>query len=280
MTSIANQTPAEIDAQIARIVSELAQVEHLIERRENYITEAEARGYTYGVDKAQVDLDKLKNRSADLTEELGPHLAEYANRGGWNRYYLVTNAGGHIHSERSCSTCRVTTEFAWLTEYSGTAFAELVELAGERACSVCFAGQPNLVTDRPSQLTWDVKDRETKAAEKAAKDAAAAAKADKAAAGALLAPVTLGGKYGEKIKTTRAARSTAVDRLVSLAQRDWIPNKAILPRYISDYRLLVEALAAKEGTTVQELGVELSKKAAAKVRKNRREAAKWEAMNS
>jgi hypothetical protein len=274
--NISTATPVEIDTKIAELAGELAQVQHNIERREDYIESSEARGYLFGVEEARRDLEKLQDREADLMEAITPLQSEYIKR-GWTRFYLVTNTGGHVHKDTNCGTCRRTTSYAWLTEYSGTSHADLVVKAGERACSVCFAGHEGLITDRPSQLTWDVKDRETKAAEKAAKDKAAAEKAAKLAAGALLAPVQMHGRFGETIKTTRAARTTAVDRLVSLGQRDWIPNKAILPEYISDYRVLVEALAAKEGKTTQELGVELGKKAATKIRKNRREVAAYEA---
>src|SRR5699024_5899524 len=42
-------------------------------------------------------------------------------RGGWNRAFLVANTNGHVHSSTSCSTCRATTQFAWMTDYSGAA---------------------------------------------------------------------------------------------------------------------------------------------------------------
>lgn len=119
--------------------------------------------------KAAAKLTAMRVQHEAVMGELDQLNAQYT---GWERYFLVTNAGGHVHSSTRCSTCRWTTEFMWLTELSGKSNEELVEMAGERACTVCFPEAPVDVTKRPSYLKYDVEAREAKAvrdAEKAAK---------------------------------------------------------------------------------------------------------------
>src|SRR5699024_9525554 len=53
-------------------------------------------------------------------------------RGGWIRAFLVANANGHVHSSTSCSTWRPTTQYAWMTDYSGADEDVIVADAGYR----------------------------------------------------------------------------------------------------------------------------------------------------
>lgn len=61
---------------------------------------------------------------------------------GWSRFFLVTNANGHIHSSMHCSTCHPTTSFAWLPTLSGLTEADAVAEHGPLLCSVCFPSAP------------------------------------------------------------------------------------------------------------------------------------------
>lgn len=63
-------------------------------------------------------------------------------RGGWSRFFLVSNVNGHIHSSMHCSTCRPTTRFGWLPEVSGKSEAEAVAEHGAMLCTVCFPSAP------------------------------------------------------------------------------------------------------------------------------------------
>lgn len=60
----------------------------------------------------------------------------------WPRFFLVTNANGHIHESMHCSTCHPTTRFAWLPELSGLTEKDAVEAYGTRLCSVCYPTAP------------------------------------------------------------------------------------------------------------------------------------------
>lgn len=81
-----------------------------------------------------VDIKRLQNEAA-------PYEAEYTRR-PWKRYFVV--AGGHIHRERSCSSCYPTTVFGWLPELSGCDETEMVAKYGETACTVCFPDAPTM----------------------------------------------------------------------------------------------------------------------------------------
>lgn len=70
---------------------------------------------------------------------------EFRRRGGWPRYYLVTSSQGHIHSSTDCHTCRPTTRYGWMPEYSGLTEQEAISRLGnyaEALCSVCFPNAP------------------------------------------------------------------------------------------------------------------------------------------
>jgi len=89
-------------------------------------------------------LNRLKGSIAELDDTVLAKLgAEFDRRGGWPRAYLVTD--GHVHSSMHCSTCNkgeFPTRFFWMIDYSGKTHAEIVEAAGERACSVCYPDAP------------------------------------------------------------------------------------------------------------------------------------------
>lgn len=88
-----------------------------------------------GVEAAQAEHDRAREQVDGLQEA-------FRIRGGWNRAFLVANANGHVHSSTDCSTCRPTTQFAWLTDYSGADEYAIVEDAGHRACTSCYPSAP------------------------------------------------------------------------------------------------------------------------------------------
>lgn len=72
----------------------------------------------------------------------------------WSRFYLVTSSDGHIHSSPTCTTCRTTTEFAWLPELSGMAEVDAVTAQGPILCTVCFPTAPTEWTRGKSRATY------------------------------------------------------------------------------------------------------------------------------
>lgn len=93
------------------------------------------RGPLRDVETAQTEHDEAREQVDGLEEA-------FRIRGGWNRAFLVANTNGHVHSSMDCSTCRPTTQYAWLTDYSGADENEIVAAAGHRACTTCYPSAP------------------------------------------------------------------------------------------------------------------------------------------
>ena len=130
------------------------------------------------------DAERLLKANAAYEEAVGiyratvaktaPYDAEFARRGGWTRAFLVNNSNGHVHSSMGCSTCFPTTSYCWLPEVSGHDETEIVEKAGERACTVCYPSAPVEVLSRPTQFFTP--DEVAKAAARVAREEKRAAK--------------------------------------------------------------------------------------------------------
>lgn len=184
---------------------------------------------------------------------------EFQRRGGWTRAFSVTD--GHIHSSRSCHTCFVTTSFYWLPEVSGMDEAEIVELAGERACTVCYPSAP--VQPKPCRI-WSREEVQLHLIQRGqdkARAAKAAAKAAKAITNPDGTPLRDRGGYGV-LATEVAARNAVLQAMGDLlwygfehpSSAEWID--------LADRALA--ALAHKQGRDLVELRNEFSAKAEAK----------------
>lgn len=69
--------------------------------------------------------------------------AERTRRGGWSRFLIVTNTGGHIHDDdRNCFTLCYNTQIAHLPKLSGLTEADAVKAHGTILCSHCFPSAP------------------------------------------------------------------------------------------------------------------------------------------
>lgn len=216
--NVTTATPAQIDTEIARINAEIANASVAAEQAETTIARIDSvqgtheAGYPWN-SQAKREEAAVAARNAEaalirLQAEVAPLHAEFTARGGWNRYYWVTNTGGHIHHTTACDTCFTTTGFSWMTEQSGMAHADLVEAAGEKACTVCFPNAPVDVLRRKTTLTTP--ERAAKAAEKAAKDAA------KADAARTIEWVESGRSKAKTFKTLRGATNALAGELNSL----------------------------------------------------------------
>jgi hypothetical protein len=161
---------------------------------------------------------------------------EYGRRNGWTRAYLVDTADGHVHKTTSCPSWNrglSGTRFHWLTELSGQDEAAIVELAGERACTICYPSAPVDTLKRPSKLEGPAQRAQREAREQ--RDAAKAAKA----ALQVLDPVT------DKVlfKSDRAATNAIAERLSSLC---WYgESHPSAQEWLTDIKKIRVALAAK-----------------------------------
>lgn len=195
--------------------------------------------------------------------------AEYNKRGGWTRYWIVTNVNGHIHTTLSCSTCFPTTQYAWLPDLAGSTNSEVVELAGESACTICFPDAPVDTRNRPSRIEEPARrqareERERKAAEKA----------EKIRLKAITAPD--GGElkikgHWSSIRTESEAQRLYVNARVSILLHEAghyvIGNTNYLEEIKENAKTLLPALAHKRGTTEEAERENLEKKALSKIKR-------------
>jgi hypothetical protein len=259
--NLTTATPAQIDTALAPIWSAQQTLRGEIDRAETHIRDREARGrmvdsfYTRSLEDATTKMAAAKAAAAPLE-------AEYTRRGGWTRFYMVMNAGGHLHASTYCSTCRYTTAFSWLPEYSGQDEAGVVDLAGEDACTVCF---PTAPVNQQSRLPFRVKDRaekEAAATEREAKRQVKLAKAINVDGSEWKVQI---GSHREYIKTIRAAE-LLMHREASYAL--YYPGSAD-DRHAS-MRVLAEKIQERTGRDATTLMQEISAKAHKKYTREQR----------
>lgn len=179
-----------------------------------------------GTERGRKALDRVNRAKGAVAELDGTVLAklenEFGRRGGWSRAYLVTD--GHVHSSMHCSSCNrgeFPTRFSWMIDYSGKSMAEIVEAAGERACTICYPDAPvarrdkgeNVAVPKSVMLTSEEIDRAE------AREAEAKRRAEKKAKAALNAITQPDGtplrdemgrdgkQKGSVVKTLRTAKS-------------------------------------------------------------------------
>lgn len=183
-------------------------------------------------------------------------LDELYRESRWTRAFLcVTQGQGHVHRSMNCNTCYLTTQFSWLPELSGHDQAEIVELAGERACTVCYPDAPIETRSRPTQLfTQDEVARKeahvAKLAAKASRDAKKAAASITSPDGS---PLEIQGTFRrEVVETLRTAR-------IELTDEFWYATWSTRTVNQENVRVLSEAIAAKEAKTVEQVIAEAQK---------------------
>lgn len=196
--------------------------------------------------------------------------AEFNSR-PWSRFWLVTNAGGHVHRSTSCTTCFPTTRYAFLPDYSGSTDAELIEAGGSSICTVCFPDAPVDTWKRagtieaPDKKAARLERERAKAEREAKKTAKAIASPDGTA-------LRLAGKWGETVTTESRAQSIVVDflstELAIEAGKYAIANKAYRAEKEADSELCLAALAHKRNQTKDEVLADLKKKAATKYKRD------------
>lgn len=179
-----------------------------------------------GTERGRKALDRVNRAKGAVAELDGTVLAklenEFGRRGGWSRAYLVTD--GHVHSSMHCSSCNrgeFPTRFSWMIDYSGKSMAEIVEAAGERACTICYPDAPvarrdkgeNVAVPKSVMLTSEeierAEAREAEAKRRAEKKAKAALNAITQPDGTPLRDEMGrdGKQKGSVVKTLRTAKS-------------------------------------------------------------------------
>lgn len=215
-------------------------------------------------------IEAVKVAMNELEIEMAPLKAIYETH-RWNRAFIVTNNGGHVHKSMDCNTCFPTTEFAWLVDYSADSETTIVEAAGQEACTVCYPSAPADVLNRPSTIV--TADKIAKAAAKAEREAAKAEKVAKrpTADGSQLFVSELWAiRQSKELKTERAAELWFAEAGENLTKdyylKDWGTEGCAKVR--NDMERVAIALSEKRHLSVGTILAELEKKVQKRIKNN------------
>jgi hypothetical protein len=273
--------PSVIDVEIRTVNDKLAQVSHRISSLSSVLDRLQDEDTRA---QYQADLLQAIDRQAELFTSRRPLNDEFVDRGGWTRYWIVTNGNGHVHRSQSCSTCRPTTDFYWLAELSGMTHTKLVELSGERACTVCFPSAPVEARNRPTSIFTPAElERQERTAERERKALLKKAKEITTPNGQPLRD-SLGLIIKTEVTAQREYIQSAAEAIVwdpangegpygkrpeHVPADEWTNRQQRTAEEAGDHaQRLVEALAAKRRTTVHEQRAALEPKVRAYIKKN------------
>lgn len=220
---------------------------------------------------AQRALADYKKGSAARKENISEQQTlneEFIARGGWTRAFLAVGNGMlHVHSSMDCSSCNKglePTRFDWRTEFSGKQETDVVEAAGERACTVCYPTAPVAIRNRPTTIFSPAEIEAQKAREERAEKAAAKKALEVTVEG-------MGQNYRDGIhrpktyKTERAVELEISSALTSLAV--WGETHPTAPQWRTNVQNCAQALADRRGTTVEAIVEPIKARVAKKVAK-------------
>lgn len=247
-------------SEVEAVVAECRQME-----RKTYIERDILRAYD--------DAIVADEAAVAAREDMLPYEDEWNARGRWSRAFLVTNAQGHVHRSMMCSTCRPTTQYHWVTEYSGADEDTIVEAAGERACTVCYPTAPVETLNRPTMMftpaeVQAAKDREAREAAKVEREKKKIEKALTPDGSEFKIEYEWipGRTQKESFKTEQAATSWLVGELVD--ERYSEGRRPPEPSRIDAQNKVKQAIADKHGMTLDEVDAMLEKKVKAKAKRD------------
>jgi hypothetical protein len=155
---------------LAREAAEAGQIETMVEDES---LDIRVRGYRLQEVLEAAQAHEVATGAVKALEAAQqPYNDEWERRGRWTRAFIVTNANGHVHRSMHCSTCFPTTRYHWLTEMSDHDEAEIVEKAGQDACTVCYPSAPVESSTKPRQFFTPDEEAKAKARDERAAKAA------------------------------------------------------------------------------------------------------------
>lgn len=272
-------TPAIIDTEIAETQKAIEQKAFTASRLRSSIAYNQTRSWlAKDVESKEIELTKVEAALAELKEKLTTLNSFYT---GWSRAFLVRNSNGHIHKSRDCVTCFGTTQYVWLTEMSGRDELEIAYLAGEKACTICYAHAPSSYFLRECGLEDPevVEARRIRQARKAEIEAKRQKTGIWNPDGTPLKVYEYGfSNYKSEIKAERTAQSVAVNLMVGLQSLHREPRE--IERSTDAVETILIALAHKRGTSVGEQRSLIQEKVDTQIKRNKREHEKWLAKHS
>ena len=246
-----------------------------------------AKGKYYDATQAQKAISQYNDAVVALDkvrDAMKPLNAEFRRR-PWTRAFLVQNAGGHVHSSMSCSTCFPTTWYAWMVDYSGKDETEIVEAAGEAACTICYPSAPVDVLKRPTRMFGPDQiaaqaARDERAAAKAVRDAKKIAKGLTPDGSEFVVTYTEqhapGWERDRDGKQVHVYRDRTRNEFFKTEQSavQWVVQYALWNGWEDDkaegFRQVIEAVATKHGKSVEQVTEEIKAKMVAKAKRDSR----------
>lgn len=254
METTTKSLPVETDTKLAELYRERNDIRAKLTSVVEFIARNEGKAWEQTrIERYRIDADRYRDELLAIDQQAKPLEGLYIQH-RWTRYYLVDNANGHVHSSTSCSTCYPTTQYYWCVEQSGLTAEELVELAGEEACTVCFPDAPVATLNRPSLLSTP--EREELARKRAEREARSAELAQKREANSLTNPdgspirIDTGSLYPERVDTVSAGWRELMNNTMRIRNWNYDPkvyNQAVLPGYQKMVEVVTEALKHKLG---------------------------------
>ena len=267
-------TPVIIDTEIAETTKAIEEkVSRIWSLRRTITSYGTMSYYASRIEEKEIEISKAEVALAELKEKLATLNGFYT---GWSRAFLVRNSNGHIHKSRSCTTCFDSTNYVWLTEMSGRDELEIAYLAGEKACTICYAHAPSSYFLRECGLEDPevVEARRIRQARKAEIEAKRQKTGIWNPDGTPLKVFEYGfSNYKSEIKAERTAQSTAVNLMVGVQSMHREPRE--IERSNETIETILIALAHKRGTSVEEQRALLQTKVDAQIKRNKRERDKW-----
>lgn len=283
----AHETPVEIDEQLADLYDRLWAAREQADRRRSEISRyqgyLEREGnfphriaeYERIIERNTDEAEGFDQEAADLVTQTRPLDTEYDRRGRWPRAFLATSTNGHVHSSMDCSTCNKMgkmTRFAWMTDYSGAAESEIVDAAGERACTTCYPSAPVDILSRPTKMFSA--DEIAAAEARAARDAEKARKAAEREAKSITmpdgSPLREDRRYGHEARTLVTAERELTGALAYVIRGQSNTGAVMNSDFTSEQSAwankLITAIAAKKGLTEDEVREGARVKAAKKLK--------------
>jgi hypothetical protein len=261
---LTTMTPAEIDA----LWFPLMQREAVADARADQYTEALRKATLLPYQREQYErwLTEAQAESKAARAEQAPFDAEWDRRGGWVRAFIaITDGHGHVHATSHCGSLhhgRQRTALDLLPQVSGLTTAEVIDLAGERACTRCYPGAPVEKLAQPTRLFAQTEieaqqARVAKAAAKAEKDAKKAAAAITNPDGTML----IGTASYDEIRTERTAWNRVVEIIFDHYAYGYDEHAEVRDRIIA-------ALVAKTGKVDLAIRAEIRSKLQAKAKRD------------
>lgn len=234
---------------------------------ESYMTRTyKPESYVEQIAKLRAQLVPINERTAELNEIYKAHK--------WNRAFLVQNTNGHIHSSMSCSTCFPSTYYAWITYLSASTEQEIVEAAGETACTVCYPSAPAEVLGKPSTIVTAEKiEKEKSKAEREAKKAEKASARPTPNGEPLIVPETWAIRQSKELKTERAASMFYVEVQYEIQKggswtvRKWEEIENGVEVMQAACVKVVNSVAAKRGVSAETIYAEWNPKVAKRIKR-------------